>query len=381
MIRIGFGSGVRNIREEERPNTFKKVFGWFLLAGIPVGLLIESSYLAFLMGEGLLHMSMTLILLGLVPVAGIYLSLGQRRNRIMTALALNGGLSWAICTFLVLGAYEKTLDVVTDHGAWFMSLGGKSKRDAGNAFVKKVVEAAPKQNAIPYEYANGSIIIEGLIKRNGSSVPVRFILDTGASITTISVETARKLGIGAGGDGASLDVQTAGGGTSYPVAILDSITIGDHSIGPVSVALCDPCAAQGTVGLLGMNFTSNFHMTINNKQAKIRLTPVDKWVDRKQEIEPFIEVSGLGGALGKERLIISANVTNLSPLALSDLVFECKVLDGQGRTVDTHREGLNMLKSREMKKIEISMPPHSNVSNFKWELQRAFWADSKTPKE
>jgi hypothetical protein len=72
---------------------------------------------------------------------------------------------------------------------------------------------------------------------------------------------------------------------------LKSVQIGKYKEGPFIAAICDECAKNGAEGLLGLNFTSRFHMVIDNNKAEIRLDKPKKWIDSKAEIEFFLDLS------------------------------------------------------------------------------------------
>jgi aspartyl protease family protein len=67
-----------------------------------------------------------------------------------------------------------------------------------------------------------------------------------------------------------VDLQTANGAVSSPLATAISIRLGGVSANTVPLVVVEKLGPDGTDGLLGMSFLSRFDITITDKQ--IRLT-------------------------------------------------------------------------------------------------------------
>lgn len=96
-------------------------------------------------------------------------------------------------------------------------------------------------------YASGSI--------NGRSV--RFLVDTGATLTTLSRADARRVGLDYRG-GTPAKVMTGNGEVSGWRVSLDSVRVGDATVRDVEAFVVDNDALP--VGLLGMSFLDRFDM-------------------------------------------------------------------------------------------------------------------------
>lgn len=95
--------------------------------------------------------------------------------------------------------------------------------------------------------ASGHFMLDAVA--NGATV--RFMVDSGASVTTVNFETARAMGFANPTASAPLIVETANGiANSYPLGTVD-IVIGDKCVPAVAVEAGDNL---GDVNLLGMNF-------------------------------------------------------------------------------------------------------------------------------
>jgi clan AA aspartic protease (TIGR02281 family) len=94
-------------------------------------------------------------------------------------------------------------------------------------------------------------------------VSVKFVVDTGASYTLISRDTARQLGIDMGQKLPTIPFQTANGTIQAPLVNLESIEVGGMQMKDLTAAVHDVFPDSGVAGLLGLNFLSNFRMDID----------------------------------------------------------------------------------------------------------------------
>lgn len=115
-------------------------------------------------------------------------------------------------------------------------------------------------SSIPFQRRGGSVLVPGRI--NGESVG-SFILDTGATFTSINTSVAQQLGIRP--QGASMvRLVTASGTVLAPVVILDRVDVGGAAARLVPAVVLDlPGMSQGMAGLLGMSFLDRFKVNID----------------------------------------------------------------------------------------------------------------------
>lgn len=107
----------------------------------------------------------------------------------------------------------------------------------------------PPPNTIAYPAnAHGHVLLEAVV--NGS--PVRMLVDTGASLVTLTQEDARTAGIAPGELTFSGRVETANGSTRMAPVTIREIRIGQFSLYDVPAAVLQNLK----VSLLGMSFLS-----------------------------------------------------------------------------------------------------------------------------
>jgi clan AA aspartic protease (TIGR02281 family) len=113
---------------------------------------------------------------------------------------------------------------------------------------------------IPFQKRGASVLLPA--KLNGQSIGY-FILDTGATYTTISRLVAGKLGINTTGGG-SVSLITANGVVQAPLALLDEVEVGGATSLHVPAVVHDlPNAPSNLVGLLGLSFLERFRVNLD----------------------------------------------------------------------------------------------------------------------
>ena len=118
---------------------------------------------------------------------------------------------------------------------------------------------------------SGNFIVDATI--NGK-VKVKLMLDTGASLMSLSPEVCRKLGIKETSNLPAIQMQTANGISRNKLIALDKVKIGDAEVDLVEASIGKKMLGIG--GLLGMSFLSNFRMEINHTESELILKPLAK---------------------------------------------------------------------------------------------------------
>jgi aspartyl protease family protein len=121
------------------------------------------------------------------------------------------------------------------------------ERTAGSETASRVAERAPAANTLIYP-ANeqGHVIVEAVV--NGA--PVHMLVDTGASLVSLTPEDARAVGISHDDLVFNHRVSTANGSTRMAQATLREVRIGQLSVYDVPAAVLENL----NISLLGMSF-------------------------------------------------------------------------------------------------------------------------------
>lgn len=144
-------------------------------------------------------------------------------------------------------------------------------REQVRSLQSQISELKGQQGKIVIRFAPGTRHIPVLASLN-QGTSQNFIVDTGASMTTIPSSTAADLGILITVRNPRRTVYTAGGVTYAPEVVLDSITVEDFEVNNVRALVLD-LPDQPDTGLLGMNYLRRFRMDINTDDGILLLAP------------------------------------------------------------------------------------------------------------
>ena len=119
---------------------------------------------------------------------------------------------------------------------------------------------------IHYRSHNGSMIVNGRV--NG--IPIRFVVDTGASLVSIPPGIAKQAGIAA--SERNVRLQTANGIVSAPLVEINQVIADQVSISNVK-GVIQQVSSESDIGLLGMSFFGKHKMIIDHDRSTIILEP------------------------------------------------------------------------------------------------------------
>ncbi len=131
-----------------------------------------------------------------------------------------------------------------------------------------VAPPKPDKASIQFQRRGDLMVVKGVL--NGT-VPVNFVVDTGASYTTISQATAAAINLDLGPNPPTLSFNTANGVIQAPLATVRSMEVGGMELKNVTVAVHDVFPDAAVAGLLGLNFLSNFRLDIDSQSGLLNL--------------------------------------------------------------------------------------------------------------
>lgn len=102
--------------------------------------------------------------------------------------------------------------------------------------------------------------------RGGKTVDM--ILDTGASITTVSHEVALAIGCDPASAARRVEIMTASSMEVTPLICIPTVTVLGRSSKDVEAVCHDLPAVSSVVGLLGLNFLKHFDLHLNFRSSR-----------------------------------------------------------------------------------------------------------------
>ncbi len=136
---------------------------------------------------------------------------------------------------------------------------------------------ALNQTVVPFRLADEKkkplILIEVWVNNQG---PFSFVVDTGATVTVLSPETAQKAGLDLT-SGVKDTAHGAGGQVQASLVSLESLRIGEIEIKDLQAAIMDLTNLKQILGdldgVIGYNFLSQFRVMIDYPQRVISFEP------------------------------------------------------------------------------------------------------------
>ena len=126
------------------------------------------------------------------------------------------------------------------------------------------------QIAVPFERQGSLIVVEGIVNRR---IPVKFILDTGAEVSSLPRALAPQLGVDPGSS-VLITMKGMGGNTDVPLIELDSIAVGDAEGTNLDVLLSDTPVKD--TGLLGADFLADYKVNIQYAENQVTFEAGDR---------------------------------------------------------------------------------------------------------
>ena len=127
-----------------------------------------------------------------------------------------------------------------------------------------------RQIAVPFKREGNLIIVEGAVNR---AVSARFILDTGAEISTIPRSVGQQLGLDSNA-GVLITMTGMGGSTDVPLVEINSISVGEAEVNNLDVTLTD--TPLPNTGLLGGDFLADYKVNILYEESQVLMEPLER---------------------------------------------------------------------------------------------------------
>jgi clan AA aspartic protease (TIGR02281 family) len=116
------------------------------------------------------------------------------------------------------------------------------------------------------------------------------LFDTGATFTTLNYASLQAIGVSIESDAPRVTMQTANGPIEADLVLVDAIWLAGAPVEWVTVAVCDSCANPPAVGLLGLNVSQRFQVSLDHDRQSIRLKPRQGRDNRALDIQNWLRM-------------------------------------------------------------------------------------------
>jgi clan AA aspartic protease (TIGR02281 family) len=284
---------------------------------------------------------------------------GERRDAVATGMSLvNAGPSW-----------ESVANAVADTLPVEPVLAVPEVPEAMPLVEAPIPIGAPlgdDEIALHYDGAGRRLSVDVGFVHQGKTVHATMMLDTGATYTTLPLATLAELGVVPSPDDPTIVLHTANGEREAQVVLLDAVDLGGLRIEGVAVATCEACASPDTDGLLGLNITGNFNLTIDADRREIVFAARND-ENRRLDVTPFTDLAASLSRYPGGRMEVEVRLKNIGPRPVIGASAEIRC-DAQSWSVDLDRVAPGAVTVARRR-----LPDHAPCERYQVALQSAVW--------
>lgn len=133
--------------------------------------------------------------------------------------------------------------------------------------VQAETAASARMAILPLNTEDKAILVD-VAMSGKEEVYGSFILDTGATYTSITREMARKMGLDAK-RGATISITTANGKIEVPKVIIPKVSVNGLEARNVEAVVVDLNTGSQFSGMLGLSFIRHFQVTIDHAAGRL----------------------------------------------------------------------------------------------------------------
>ena len=190
---------------------------------------------------------------------------------------------------------------------------------------------------LPYEGTGHSLVVQvGFATARGDALDIGMLFDTGATLTTLDRATLRRLGVVVPSDAPVIDLHTANGPARVPVVRVPRLWLGGFPVYDVTVGVCEPCADAGVAGLLGLNVTGRFLVTLDAQLQEITLVPRATSRGPVLDLQPWLDLDARITRWPDGRTEAEVTARNAAPreVASAEVLLRCGDADDAAQDAD-----------------------------------------------
>lgn len=363
---------------------------WPLLAlAVPTGLLVWAAMLGLGVARQGDAMAVSLSSAGLVFGPAVLVGMASRHRRLSKVAIVQ--LVWATAVFLSMPVYfpgERREAVATGLSVVMGDPDGSDVArsvadvlpDEPEVSVAQVPEARPvelevlppakpldaHEIALPYEGEGRRLSVPVVFEHNGRTVETFMMLDTGATYTTLPMSVLDALGLVPNAGDPELTLHTANGERTARVKLLDRVWLGDLDLDGVAITACEDCASEDNAGLLGLNVTGGYNITIDADRREVIFSRRATF-NRRLDVRPYARLQGrfVQYAAGRVEAAMTLDNTSDRPIASATARVSC----GD----DSWVLPLGQVASRAVADVRRRLPSHPRCDSYQLELHEADW--------
>lgn len=225
----------------------------------------------------------------------------------------------------------------------------------------------PDQVALPYEGRKNTLLLPISIEgRRNKDHELWMLFDTGATLTTLTTDDLATIGVHVTADAPTVTMHTAAGDRTARLVLLNQIWIGGFPVDGVTVSVCDACADEKAAGLLGLNVSGQFLVTLDTVRHELVLQPRNGHPDRTLDVQPWVDISGNATRWPDGRSEVEVSAVNHADRTIEELVVHVAC----DRTFEARL--VNVPPNGEASTL-VSLPRGASCDRYSLTLESASW--------
>jgi len=304
--------------------------------------------------------------------------------------SVHGGVSW-----IAAPAGEEIAGAVADAGEAFVTMVVPATAAPPTAEELEAVDAElreprsiPVEEAIPLDEVTAEPPLDGPTGRvvlpyegGGRSmrVPVTFhgpaqpvtqtmLFDTGATLTTLSTEGLAGLGLRVPADAPVVTLSTANGQVDAPLVLVDGLGLGAEIIPYATIAVCEPCAEGEVSGLLGLNVTGLFQVSLDHEEREIDMTLRGRLIDRYADVVHWVSLDSTAKVWTDGRIEVEVTADNRAHAGVEGLSIEVAC------SSRSFAVGLESVPPNSARTSKVSLPRGTDCREYRVMLREGRWS-------
>ncbi len=368
-----------------------RALGWLAVASaLPIAVLVTSAFVGLGFAREaapwLISASATGLVLG-PPMAAAAAAARERRPWVLAV----GLWSWALALLVMMPVYfpgERAEAVATGLAlfglglavdplaravaGWLPSEGMNAHPSASEAHAIAVVDPLPSaplgedQIALPFEGEGRRISIPVVFSHGDRTLEADMTFDTGATFTTLPLAALEKLGALPLDSSPVMKLHTANGEREAQLVLLDGVWLGDLELKGVAIAVCDLCVSGETTGLLGLNVSGAFNMSIDADRREVVFSSRVSF-DRHLDMQPFLEVDAWTRQLPGGRIEVGVDARNAANRAVESATVAVRCKES------TWGVDVGLVPALGEIKTKQKLPFHQPCDRYEIGLEQAHW--------
>ena len=240
--------------------------------------------------------------------------------------------------------------------------------DAGPVSVAPAISVQMGEEdsiALPYEGAGRSLKVPVVFDAQGSH-EMWMLFDTGATYTTLSRDRLESMGIGVPSDAPTIVLNTANGEVEAPIVLIERAWLGGFPVEGLTIAVCEDCKGDDHEGLLGLNVSGQFSVTLDPGRNEMLLKPA-VGTDRTLDVAHWLDIGAMTYRYPDGRVEVEVDVASETERPISEAIV---TIDCAGELFEAVVQDIPPLGESSAR---VALPRESGCEETLIQLKSASW--------